>query len=163
MGRATPAVTACRRAAVAFELHSYTHDPRADRFGDEAVAALAAPLGLSADRFFKTLVIDLPGRGTAIAVAPVPRRLSLKAAAAALGTRRAAMAEPATAQRVTGYVLGGISPLGTRTAVPTVIDSSVIGDSRVSVSAGRRGLQLLLASDDLVRLTGAVTAPITAG
>ncbi len=163
MGRTTPAVTVCRRAQVAFELHSYTHDPRADRFGDEAVDALATSLELSADRFFKTLVVDLSGHGTAIAVVPVPGRLSLKAAAAALGARRAAMAEPATAQRVTGYVLGGISPLGTRTAVPTVIDSSVIGDDPVLVSAGRRGLQLSLAPDDLVRLTAAVTAPITAG
>lgn len=162
MGRATPAVTACRRAGVAFELHSYTHDPRVDRFGDEAVGALATSLGLAADRFFKTLVIDLAGHGTAIAVVPVARRLSLKAAAAALGARRAAMAEPATAQRVTGYVLGGISPLGTRTAAPTVIDASVLGDDPVLVSAGRRGLQLQLAPDDLLRLTAAVTAPIAA-
>lgn len=163
MGSATPAVTACRRAGVAFALHSYTHDPRAARFGDEAVDALAAPLGLSPDRFFKTLVVDLPGHGPAIAVVPVPRRLSLKAAAAALGARRATMAEPATAQRVTGYVLGGISPLGTRTAAPTVIDSSVIGDDPALVSAGRRGLQLQLAADDLIRLTAAVIAPVTAG
>src|SRR5699024_1210749 len=95
MGSATPAVTVCRRAGVAFELHSYVHDPRTERFGDEAVAALADHLGRPADRFFKTLVIDLGDHGSAIAAVPVPRHLSLKAAAAALGARRATMADPA--------------------------------------------------------------------
>lgn len=163
MGSATPAVTACRRTGVAFELHSYVHDPRTERFGDEAVAALADHLGRPADRFFKTLVIDLGDHGSAIAAVPVPRHLSLKAAAAALGARRATMADPAAARRLTGYVLGGISPLGTRTTLPTVIDSSALDDPSMLVSAGRRGLQMLLAPADLVRLTGAVTAPITAG
>lgn len=163
MGSATPAVTACQRAGVTFELHSYVHDRRVERFGDEAVTALSDRVGQSADRFFKTLVIDLADRGPAIALVPVPRRLSLKAAAGALGARRATLADPASAQRITGYVLGGISPLGTRTAVPTVLDSTALCGARVLVSAGRRGLQIMLAPADLIRLTEALTAPITAG
>lgn len=159
----TPAIAACRRAGVDHRVHRYHHNRSVTAFGDEAVAALGPQLGLGADRFFKTLVIDLHPGGRAVALVPVPTHLSLKAAAAALGGRRAAMADPVAAERATGYVRGGISPLGQRTTLPTVIDAAITDGETVLVSAGRRGLQLELAPADLVRLTGAVVAPITAG
>ncbi|WP_414720410.1 Cys-tRNA(Pro) deacylase [Streptomyces sp.] len=151
----TPATVAATRAGVAFTLHSYEHDPAAASYGEEAAEAL----GVAPERVFKTLVADVDGALT-VAVVPVSGSLDLKALAAAVGGKRAAMADPAVAERTTGYVRGGISPLGQRKALPTVVDSSAERYGTVCVSAGRRGLEIELAPADLVALTGAVTAPI---
>jgi len=157
---ATPALTALSRAGIAHDVVSYHHDPRERAFGDEAVSELAG-VGFCADQIFKTLVIAVPG-GLAVAVLPVPGKLSLKAAAAALGVAKAEMADPAAAQRSTGYVLGGISPLGQRKPLPTVIDETALLWDRVLCSAGKRGMDVALAPDDLIRATGAVSADICA-
>lgn len=151
----TPATVAATRAGVDFTLHSYEHDPAAPSYGEEAAEAL----GLDPEQVFKTLVADVDGTLT-VAVVPVSGSLDLKALAAAAGGKRAAMADPAAAERATGYVRGGISPLGQRRALPTVVDASAEGRPTVCVSAGRRGLEIELAPADLVKLTGAVTAPI---
>jgi Cys-tRNA(Pro)/Cys-tRNA(Cys) deacylase len=151
----TPATVALTRAGAPFQLRPYDHDASATSYGEEAATAL----GLSADRVFKTLLARVDER-LVVAVVPVSGSLDLKALAAAMGGKRAAMAEPADAERATGYVVGGISPLGTRTALPTAIDESVSDDAVVYVSAGRRGLQVSLAPADLVRLTRATVAPI---
>jgi Cys-tRNA(Pro)/Cys-tRNA(Cys) deacylase len=137
----------------------YHHDPRAESFGAEAVAGLASTVGVEPEQILKTLVVALPS-GLGVAVLPVPSRLSLKAAAAALGAPRAEMAEPAAAQRSSGYVVGGISPLGQRKRLPTVVDVSALRWDRVLCSAGRRGLDVALAPADLVRATDAVIADI---
>jgi Cys-tRNA(Pro)/Cys-tRNA(Cys) deacylase len=158
---ATPAIAALVAAGVPHEVLQYHHDPRAESFGDEAVTELAATVGVAAEQIFKTLVIALP-RGLAVAVVPVPSKLSLKAAAAALGVPKAAMAERAAAERSTGYVIGGISPLGQRKPLPTVVDASALAWDRVLCSAGKRGWDVALAPADLVRLTNAVTAEIVA-
>jgi Cys-tRNA(Pro)/Cys-tRNA(Cys) deacylase len=146
---------ALARAGVRFTLHPYDHDPAAPSYGREAAEAL----GVTPDRVFKTLVADVDGTLTA-AVVPVSGRLDLKALATAVGGKRAGMADPARAERTTGYVLGGISPLGQRTRLPTVVDASALGFPTVLVSAGRRGLDLELGIDDLLRLTRAAVAPI---
>ncbi len=153
---ATPAVRALERARVAHTLHTY--DPEhaeGHGYGEAAVAAL----GQDPRQVFKTLVARVDGALT-VAVVPVAGSLDLKALAAATGGRKATMADPADAERATGYVLGGISPLGQRKALPTVVDESALGFPTVMVSAGRRGLQVELAPADLVRLTRARTAPI---
>ncbi|MGK5113109.1 Cys-tRNA(Pro) deacylase [Geodermatophilus sp. CPCC 205506] len=153
---ATPAVRALEKARVRHTLHPYDPEHPSDQgHGEAAVAAL----GADARQVFKTLVTRVDGALT-VAVVPVSGSLDLKALAAAAGGRRAAMAEPADAERTTGYVLGGISPLGQRKALPTVVDESALGFDTVLVSAGRRGLQVELAPADLVRLTRARTAPI---
>ncbi|WP_242456120.1 aminoacyl-tRNA deacylase [Mycolicibacterium sp. P1-18] len=160
---ATPAIAALVAAGVPHEVLSYHHDSRTDAFGDEAVAALsAAGLEVSAEQVFKTLVIALPSGRLAVAVLPVPYKLSLKAAAAALGAPRAEMADRAAAERSTGYVVGGISPLGQRRPLPTVVDDSAYAWDRVLCSAGKRGLEVALAPADLVRLTNAVTVDVLA-
>ena len=138
----------------------YHHDPRSHDFGAEAVAALTGG-ELVAEQIFKTLVLALP-KGLAVAVLPVPAKLSLKAAAAALGVGKATMADPADAQRSSGYVLGGISPLGQRRRLPTVLDSSALDFDEVLFSAGKRGMSLAVAPGDLVALTAAVVAGICA-
>ena len=140
-----------------------THDPRAESFGDEAVTALAESTGVEAAQIFKTLVVKLDTGKLAVAVLPVPDKLSLKAAAAALGASKAVMADRAEAERSSGYVFGGISPLGQRKKLPTVIDASALDWDRILCSAGRRGLEIELAPTDLAQLSGAVTAQITAG
>ncbi|EME14691.1 Cys-tRNA(Pro) deacylase [Rhodococcus triatomae] len=162
-GTATPATQALAKAGVPHQVHSYEHDPGSASYGTEAVDALVGTLGLDSGQIFKTLVIKTTDGKLAVAVLPVPAKLSLKAAAAALGAGKAVMADQAEAQRSTGYVLGGISPLGQRKKLPTVIDSSAVTWDRVLCSAGRRGLEIDLDPNDLVRLTGAVLAPITAG
>ncbi|AFN64078.1 cys-tRNA(Pro)/Cys-tRNA(Cys) deacylase ybaK [Mycobacteroides abscessus] len=160
---ATPAVAALIAGGAEYELLPYEHRAGEHAFGDEAVRALAGS-GLAPEQIFKTLLISLDrGSDLAVAVIPVPATLSLKAAAAALGRAKATMADPATAERSSGYVVGGISPLGQRKQLPTVIDASALTWERILCSAGKRGLQMALAPDDLVRLTGAVTASITAG
>lgn len=145
-------------AGVDHRVHAYVHDTRSDAYGDEAVDAL----GVDGERVLKTLVIVVDG-ALAVAVLPVPHQLDLKAAAAALGGRRARLAEPSAAQRSTGYVLGGVSPLGQRTALPTVVHADALRHHTVLCSAGQRGLEVELDPAELVRLTGAVTAPITRG
>ena len=140
-------------------IRAYEHDPRAhDRglsYGQEAALAL----GIEAERVFKTLLAEVDGSLT-VAVVPVDGQLDLKALAAAVGGKKAAMADPAAAERATGYVVGGISPLGQRRRLPTVVDASALGFESVLVSAGRRGVDVELAPADLVRLTAARTAPI---
>lgn len=151
----TPATTALSRAGVRFEVHPYEHDPAAESYGLEAAAALSVPPG----QVFKTLLVDGGGR-LGVGVVPVDRQLDLKAVAAALGWKKAAMAEPAAAERATGYVVGGISPVGQKRTLPTVVDSSALGFERVFVSGGRRGLDVSLAPADLVRVLGATVADI---
>jgi Cys-tRNA(Pro)/Cys-tRNA(Cys) deacylase len=157
-GKGTPATVSATRAGIDFTLHPYEVDPDADSYGEAAADALGVPH----DRLFKTLVAEVDGDLT-VAVVPVSSSLGLKALAAAAGGKRAAMADPAHAERVTGYVRGGISPLGQRKRLPTVVDSSASGFPTIYVSAGRRGLQIELAPADLVRLTGASTAGIARG
>ncbi len=147
----TPATVALTRAGIAFTLHEYVHDPRVASYGPEAAEAL----GLDPVRVFKTLMVSVDGT-LAVAVVPVSGWLDLKALARALGGSRAAMAEQATAERATGYVVGGISPVGQKRAHPTVVDSTALDHATVFVSAGRRGLDLEVAPADLVTITGAV-------
>ena len=151
----TPATVALDRAGVAFTLHPYAHDPRAASYGEEAAAAL----GLDAARVFKTLLASVDGV-LVVGIVPVTGLLDLKALARALGGSRATMAEVAAAERATGYVAGGISPLGQRRAHPTVLDESAWQHPTVFVSAGRRGLDLEIAPEDLAHLTSAVRARI---
>lgn len=158
---ATPAIAALVAAGVPHEVVQYQHDPRSDSFGDEAVSALAETGGLAPEQIFKTLVVAL-SKGLGVAVLPVPSKLSLKAAAAALGAAKATMADPADAQRSSGYVVGGISPLGQRRVLPTVVDVSALRWDRVLCSAGKRGWDVAVDPRDLIRLTNAVTADICA-
>lgn len=151
----TPATVALTRAGVEFSVHTYEHDPSASSYGLEA----AEVLGLDPQRVLKTLLADVDGQ-LVVGIVPVSRQLDLKALAAAVGGKKATMAEPAVAERATGYVVGGISPLGQKRQHPTVLDASATGHDVVYVSGGRRGLDLGLAPADLVRLTGATTAPI---
>jgi Cys-tRNA(Pro)/Cys-tRNA(Cys) deacylase len=151
----TPATVALTKAGIGFTLHPYEHHEGAASFGDEAVAAL----GVEPTRIFKTLVADL-GAELVVAVVPVAQQLDLKALAAALGAKKAVMADPAAAARSSGYVVGGISPIGQRVRLRAVLDSSVEQFPTVYVSAGRRGLQVELSPADLIRITGARTAAI---
>jgi Cys-tRNA(Pro)/Cys-tRNA(Cys) deacylase len=160
-GAATPAISALIKAGVAHEVVKYDHDPRERSFGSEAVDALTTGGGISPGQIYKTLVIAVPD-GLAVAILQASARLSLKAAAAALGATKAAMAEPAVAERATGYVLGAVSPFGQRKPLPTVVDSRALAWERVFCSAGRRGWDVAVAPRDLIRVTGAVTADIQA-
>lgn len=157
----TRAIDAARRAGVAHTVHEYAHDSRASlREGGRGYALEAVEaLGIEAARVFKTIVLSVDGR-LAVAVVPADAEVDLKAVADALGGRRAAVAPPAEAERATGYVLGGISPLGTRRPLPTVLDASAAGYPTIHVSAGRRGLEIELAAADLVALTGGSMAPV---
>ena len=146
----TPAVGAAERAGIAFTLHEYEHDPRAESYGLEA----AEKTGVAPDRVFKTLVVAQDG-ALSIAIVPVAAQLDLRA----LG-KRAALADRGAAERATGYVLGGISPLGQRRQLPAILDESALAHETIYVSAGRRGLELELAPADLVRLTGARVAAV---
>jgi Cys-tRNA(Pro)/Cys-tRNA(Cys) deacylase len=152
---ATPATLAASRAGVEFSTHYYEHDPSAASYGAEAAEAL----GIEPGRVFKTLVAEVDGAMT-VAVVPVSASLDLKALASAAGAKRAAMADPKAVERTTGYVLGGVSPLGQRRPLPTVVDASASAHATVCVSAGRRGLEIELAPADLIALTGAATAAI---
>jgi Cys-tRNA(Pro)/Cys-tRNA(Cys) deacylase len=140
---------------VPFTAHTYEHHDTATNFGEEA----AVELGLSEERVFKTLVADAQGT-LVVAVVPVSRRLDLKALAAAVGARKASLADPAVAERRTGYVVGGISPVGQRTALATVVDASAASFETVFVSGGRRGFDIEIAPADLVRATGAQLLPV---
>lgn len=152
----TPATLLLSRAGVAHTLHPYEQGPGA--YGPAAAAAV----GVQPERMLKTLIAEVDGR-LSCAVVPVSGSLDLKLLAAALGGKRAVMAEPAVAERSTGYVVGGISPLGQRKPLPTAVDASVGEFDTVLVSAGRRGLSVELAPAELVRLTGAVVADLVRG
>jgi Cys-tRNA(Pro)/Cys-tRNA(Cys) deacylase len=151
----TPATVALTRAGIAYTAHAYEHDPRAASFGLEAAAAL----GLHPDEVFKTLLAMVDGRAV-VGIVPVSGSLDLKALAAAAGGRRAEMADAATAQRLTGYVLGGISPIGQKRALPTFVDETAEVLDTVYVSGGRRGFDIGLAPADLLAITGGTYAPI---
>lgn len=151
----TPATALLIAENVAFELHPYDVSPDAPNYG----ALVAQALGVPPEAVFKTLIADVDGALT-VAVVPVTGDLDLKALAAAAGGKRAALADRAAAERSSGYVRGGISPLGQRRRLPTVVDDSAQDLDRMYVSAGRRGLQASLAPADLVRLTAAIVAPI---
>jgi Cys-tRNA(Pro)/Cys-tRNA(Cys) deacylase len=155
-GRGTTATQALERARIPFTVHEYAHDPRHESYGREASEAL----GVSPDRVFKTLVAEVDGT-LVTAVVPVEGQLDLKALAAAAGAKKAAMAQVAAAERATGYVAGGISPVGPRKRLPVVLDASALGFETVFCSAGRRGLEIELTPADLVRATGATVAGIS--
>jgi Cys-tRNA(Pro)/Cys-tRNA(Cys) deacylase len=146
---------------VPHEVVKFDHDPRQQSFGVEAVHALTAGGDIAAEQIYKTLIIAVPD-GLAVAILPASSKLSLKAAAAALGVTKASMAEAAAAQRATGYVVGAVSPFGQRAQLPSVVDTDALGWERVYCSAGRRGWDVGVAPEDLIRLTGAVTAEIQA-
>jgi Cys-tRNA(Pro)/Cys-tRNA(Cys) deacylase len=141
---------------VQFDVHPYDHDPAAASYGLEAAAALSVPPA----QVFKTLLVHGEA-GLAVGVVPVDRQLDLKAVATALGVKRVTMAESADAERSSGYVVGGISPIGQKRALPTVLDESALAFERVYVSGGRRGLDVSLSPVDLVTVTSAVVAAIT--
>lgn len=153
--KGTPATVAATQGKAAFTLHPYTATGSSDSYGEDAAAAL----GVAPEQIFKTLVAEVDGALT-VAVVPVAGQLDLKALAAAAGGKRATMADPAAAERSSGYVRGGISPLGQRKRLPTVVDAQAGDFATIYVSAGRRGLQMELAPADLIRLTGATTASI---
>lgn len=155
--RPTAALALLEREGVAYSVHEYDHDPAAASFGREAAAAL----GRDPEQVFKTLML-VHERDWAVAVVPVAARLSLRAAAAALGWKRAALADPRLAERRAGYVVGGISPLGQKTPSPTLLDDSATGWPTVLVSGGRRGLDVELPPEDLLRLTQGRVASLQA-
>lgn len=157
MASGTPATALLSRQKVAFTLHPYEHDPRNQAFGEEAAAAI----GVSAERIFKTLIATVEGK-LVCGVVPVAGHLNLKALAAAVGAKKAEMADPAAAERATGYVVGGISPLGQRSRLQVVIDSSAASFDTVFVSAGKRGLQIELAPAALLAASGGTLAAIAA-
>ena len=157
-GAGTPATLALEKAGIAFTPHLYVHDVHSTNFGLEA----AAKLGLDPARVFKTLLAEADGT-LVVGVVAVTGRLDLKALAAAVGAKKAVMADPKTAERKTGYVVGGISPIGQKTALPTVIDEHAQLFETVFVSGGRRGFDIELAPDDLARASGAVFAAIARG
>lgn len=158
----TPAVRALMQAKVEHRVHVYDHDARSQSYGAEAADILTERLTISADRIFKTLVVRRADGTLAVAVLPVTTSLSLKNAAAALDTRKIVMAERAEAERSTGYVFGGVSPLGQKRRLATVVDESASTWSTILCSGGRRGLEIELDPCDLVRLTAATTAPVAA-
>ena len=155
-GKGTPATLLLEREGVPHTVHAYEVDPHAGSYGEAAAQAL----GVEPERMLKTLLATVDGK-LVCGVVPVAGSLDLKALAHAVGGKRGAMAEPAVAERSTGYVVGGISPLGQRTRLPTVVDETAELWDTVVVSAGRRGLSVELAPVDLVRLTGAVLADVS--
>jgi Cys-tRNA(Pro)/Cys-tRNA(Cys) deacylase len=155
-GRGTAATALLERQGIPHRVHTYSHDPRHESYGTEASEALH----VQANRVLKTLVADVDGALT-VGVVPVSAQLDLKALAAAAGGKKATMADPAAAERATGYVVGGISPLGQRRRLPVVVDASALGFPTVYCSGGRRGLEIELSPADLVRAANATVAPIS--
>ena len=149
----TPAIKHAEREKIEFKIHQYEHDPSVQAYGEEAAEAM----GADANRVFKTLLIALNGesKNLAVAVVPVSGQLNLKAAAASLGAKKAAMADARIAQNTTGYILGGISPLGQKKRLPTLIDQSAFAFESIYVSAGKRGLEIELAPQNLQLLCNA--------
>jgi len=152
----TPATVALTRAGVPFTEHAYDHDPSAASYGLEA----AEVLDLDPEQVFKTLFVSVDGRRV-VGIVPVSGQLDLEAVAAAVGGKKATMADPADAERATGYVVGGISPIGQKKRLRTVLDDSALAHQQVYVSGGRRGLDIGLRPEDLVKVTGALTASIS--
>jgi Cys-tRNA(Pro)/Cys-tRNA(Cys) deacylase len=154
-GRGTPATALLASQRVSHTVHTYDHDPRHASYGTEA----SETLGLSPARVFKTLVAEVDGALT-VGVVPVATQLDLKALAVAVGGKKAKLADVAAAERATGYVAGGISPLGQRKRLPVVLDTSATNFDTIFCSGGRRGLEIELAPTDLARLANAIVAPI---
>ncbi|MCY7297334.1 Cys-tRNA(Pro) deacylase [Alteromonas sp. a30] len=144
----TPAINLAKKAKVAHSVHEYTHDTASESYGLEAVEKL----GLDVHQVFKTLVVKLDAETLAVGIIPVSEKLSMKQIAKAAGAKKANMAEPAEVERATGYVLGGVSPLGQKKRLKTFIDDSAQQQSSIFVSAGRRGLEIELAPQDLLKL-----------
>ncbi len=156
MGAATQAIAALVRGGIDHRVHRYDHDPSAATYGKEAAEAL----GVEPSRVFKTLVCSVGG-DLVVAVVPIAAQLDLKSLAATMGAKTAEMAPPAAAQRATGYVVGGISPIGQKRRLPTVVDASAANGDTMFVSGGRRGLEVELSVIDLLAVTGGRLAPIT--
>ncbi len=152
----TPGIVAAKKAGIAHTIHEYSHDPGAESYGLEA----AEKLGIDEAQVFKTLVVQLDGGELAVAVLPVSAMLSMKRVAKALGAKKAAMADKAAVERATGYVLGGVSPLGQKKRLRTVIDASAPDHATIYISAGRRGLELELKPGDLKTLLNADLAAV---
>jgi len=152
----TPAIKHAERAKIDFKIHQYEHDPAVQSYGEEAAKAM----GAESSRVFKTLLIALNGesKNLAVAVVPVSGQLNLKAAAASLGAKKATMADARIAQNTTGYLLGGISPLGQKKRLPTLIDKSALEFESIYVSAGKRGLEIELAPENLQLLCKAIAS-----
>ncbi|MDV6328923.1 Cys-tRNA(Pro) deacylase [Idiomarina sp. Sol25] len=153
----TPAIDIARKSRISFKVHEYSHDPASESYGDEAAEKLAVPQ----EQVFKTLVVSLDGKELAVGIIPVSSRLSLKLIAKALGAKKAAMAVQSDVERVTGYVLGGVSPLGQKKRLRTIIDTSATYNPTVFISAGRRGLDMELAPEDLKALVSGEFVKIT--
>ena len=153
----TPAIDVARKNKVSFKVHEYSHDPASESYGDEA----AEKLGVPREQVFKTLVVSLDGIELAVGIIPVSSRLSLKLIAKALGAKKAAMATQSDVERATGYVLGGVSPLGQKKRLRTIIDASAICNSTVFISAGRRGVDMELDPEDLKTLVSGEFVNIT--
>lgn len=152
----TPAINIAKQARVNFTIHEYEHDPAAESYGEEA----AEKLGANPAQVFKTLVVSLDGKDLAVGIVPVTAKLGLKQIAKAAGAKKATMADKQLVQRTTGYVLGGVSPLGQKKRLKTFIDQSAESFDTMYVSAGKRGLEIELAPTDLARLTQAQFAPL---
>jgi len=151
----TPAIDRAKKAKISYTVHEYKHDPSAESYGREA----ADKMGVDPARVFKTLVASA-GDALVVAVVPVMQKLDMKLLARAVGAKKAAMAEVAVVERVTGYVVGGVSPLGQKKRLATVIDASAEAHQTIFVSAGRRGLEIELSPKDLAALTGATFAEV---
>ena len=152
----TPGINLAKKARIAHKVHEYTHDPSSESYGLEA----AEKLGVPAERVFKTLVVSLDGKALAVGVLPVSSLLSMKLIAKAAGAKKAAMAAPAEVERATGYVLGGVSPLGQKKRLKTIIDTSAGNHATIYVSAGRRGLEIELNPEDLAQLVSGTFAEL---
>ena len=153
----TPAIRAAEAANITFSVHRYEHDQNADSFGLEA----AQKLGVPPDRLFKSLVAQVDGKQLVLVVIPAADRLDLKKLAAIAGGKKADLADPAAAERATGYVVGGISPLGGRKMLPTFVHQSALDHGTIFISAGQRGVQMELSPADMIRLTMATAADVT--
>jgi len=146
----TPAINILKKAKVDYEVHEYTHDSQNQSYGLEAVEKM----GVQESRVFKTLVVSAESNLFVVAVIPVSSMLSMKLIAKIVGAKRASMADALAVERSTGYVLGGVSPLGQKKKLKTIIDSSAENFSTIYISAGRRGLEIELNPNDLKNLTG---------